>query len=232
MNLRDLQHLLRPIRTALANTIARGTLKLLDDAKKFQAVQVELLEDEIRDDVERIQEYGFTSVPLEGAETVVAFIGGRRDHGVVIKCDDRRYRLKGLEKGEVAMYTDQGDKVVFKRGGTLEIHASTKVKIFSPLVEMTTDLKVTGNVEVVGTTALKGATTVGTVSAPTTFDVKGAIDATSTIHSSTTITGVTDVVGGSKSLKNHTHPAGSYAITEVGAGGSVDSVTGSSGAPS
>lgn len=197
MTLREVAILLRPVKTRLDNVLARGVLKLLDDSKKVQIAQALVGKEETRDELERLQEYGFTSVPQDGAELVIGFVGGRRDHGVVLKCDDRRYRVTGLQKGEVAVYTDQGDKVVFKRGGTIEFTASTKVQINAPLVELQTDLKVNGDVNCSGT-----------------------------------VTGTTDVVGGGKSLKNHTHTAGSFSITEGAVNGQVDPVTGSSGAPS
>ncbi len=46
---------------------------------------------------------------------MVLALGGRSNNYVVIKCDDRRYRLSGLAEGEVALYDDQGQKVVLYR---------------------------------------------------------------------------------------------------------------------
>lgn len=57
---------------------------------------------------------------------------------------DRRYRLKGLESGEVAIYTDEGDKVHLKRGkvidietGTLNIKAAVAVNFDTPQITQT-----------------------------------------------------------------------------------------------
>lgn len=136
MNLNDVAKLLNPIRVRLANTVARAVVNLIDDSLKMQILQVALSEDETRSDIERFQNYGFTSVPLAGAESVVLFVNGRRDHGLAIAVDDRRYRLSSLESGEVAVYTDQGDSIVIKRGGNIEVTASTKVKVDAPAVEL------------------------------------------------------------------------------------------------
>lgn len=122
------QHLIAPLRTQLTNVVARAVVKLVNDGKKMQILQLELLEDETRDDCERVQNYGFTSVPEDGAEAVALFPGGGRDHGLVIAVDDRRYRLKGLAKGEVAVYDKQGSKIVLKSNGDIEITASGDVK--------------------------------------------------------------------------------------------------------
>jgi phage baseplate assembly protein V len=99
--------------------IGRCILRAISDDKAVQLVQAQLLADEIQDDVERIQQYGYTSVPLPGAEGVVVFVGGNRDHGLLIACEDRRYRLKGLVGGEVALYTDEGDFIKLGRGNTI-----------------------------------------------------------------------------------------------------------------
>lgn len=132
----DFRKLLKPLRDAISNLVSRAVVNRVDDARKVQELQLDVLAEETRDGVERFQEYGFTSVPLEGAEAVVLFVGGRRDHGLAVAVDDRRHRPTGLQPGEVAVYTDQGDKVIIKRGGTIEVTASTKVKVDAPLVEL------------------------------------------------------------------------------------------------
>lgn len=116
--------------------VARAVVERVNDAKKMQLVQLGILTDETREDIERVQNYGFTGVPLEGAEAVVVFVGGRRDHGLAIAVDDRRYRVKGLKPGEVAIYTDEGDQITIKRGGNITVKGAAKVIVDSPLVEL------------------------------------------------------------------------------------------------
>jgi phage baseplate assembly protein V len=119
----------KPISTRIANMVARATVKLVDDSKKIQILQVGVLKGETRSEIERFQNLGFTSVPEEGAEAVVLFVGGRRDHGYAVAVDDRRYRLKDLEPGEVAMYHKSGSKIVMKANGDIEVTADANVKI-------------------------------------------------------------------------------------------------------
>jgi phage baseplate assembly protein V len=111
-----LDHLLRPIRTRIANLAARALVRLVNDGAKLQVVQLGVLAGETREGCERFQEYGFTSVPLAGAEAVVIFPGGSRDHGLVVAVDDRRYRKKDLQPGEVALYNNDGLFVLLKSG--------------------------------------------------------------------------------------------------------------------
>ena len=101
---------LRRLSVRLAGVVSRAVVKRVDDSKKRQIVQAGLLEGETREGLEHYQPYGFTSVPHAGAEGVALFAGGERDHGLLVAVDDRRYRLTGLENGEVALYTDEGDK--------------------------------------------------------------------------------------------------------------------------
>lgn len=117
--------LLAPIRRRVRLMVSRAILSAVNDAGGIQAVQVKLLADEVRDSVERFQNYGMTSFPLPGAEGVMVCVSGNRDHGIVIAMDDRRYRIKGLQAGEVALYTDEDledhkHRIIFKRGGTIE----------------------------------------------------------------------------------------------------------------
>ena len=149
-----LQRALRPLSQRVQLMIGRAVLQLVNDGDAMQSLQVALLADELRGDVERFQNYGFTSHPMAGAEAVAVCVAGSRDHVIVVAVDDRRYRLKGLAEGEVAIYTDQGDHIVIKRGGTVEILAATKVDVRTPLVECGGNLVVRGTLQVDGHTEL------------------------------------------------------------------------------
>jgi hypothetical protein len=55
-------------RDRVANTIVRGVVQLADDGKKLQLLQLGALAGETIDNAEHFQPYGFSSVPLAGAE--------------------------------------------------------------------------------------------------------------------------------------------------------------------
>lgn len=100
----------------------RATVSKVDDGPKMQEVDVNLLQDEKKQSVERFQNYGFSSVPHgpkggKHAEAVVAFLGGNRSHATIIAIDDRRYRPKGLKEGESVVYDDQKQKILVGREG-------------------------------------------------------------------------------------------------------------------
>lgn len=120
--------------------VGRCVLQAANDAAGIQALQLSGLEGELIEDAERMQDYGFTSVPFPGAEAVLVFPGGLRSHGLVVAVGDRRYRLKGLQDGEVAVYDDLGQQMVLKRDG-IRIATSLKVEIEAPEVTLTADTR-------------------------------------------------------------------------------------------
>jgi phage baseplate assembly protein V len=140
----------------LGLTVSRAVLKLVNDASKLQGVQIALLDGEARATVERFQQYGFTGVPFPEAEALALAVGGSRSHMVVVAVDDRRYRMKGLQAGEVALYTDEGDYVLLKRGRIVEVKAGTKLRVDAPDAEFTGNVSVAGNLHVGGDTTCDG----------------------------------------------------------------------------
>lgn len=143
----------RSIRSRVAMSIARFVLESTDDSPKMQLMKTKLMADEVRTDVERFQNYGFTSHPQDGAEGVVIFPNGERAHGLIVAVDDRRFRLVKMAKGEVAMYTDEGDKIHFKRGNIIDVETKTLNIIATDSVNINTkdyNLTATGNITEIG----------------------------------------------------------------------------------
>lgn len=139
MNVNDLTRLLRPLAIRIANLVGRGVVKSADASQDLQTLQIEFLQGEVRDDIEHFEGYGLTAKPLAGAEVGVVFVGGRRDHGLAFGAVDRRYRIKSLESGEVAVYNHTGAKIVMKANGDIEATPGTGGKF-----------KVMGDVEASG----------------------------------------------------------------------------------
>lgn len=114
--MRTINKMMAPVVRKVQLMVARGVLAIVDDATKLQGVQVKLLSGEVRT-MERFQNYGFSSHPHPGAEVVAVFCGGNRDHGLAIAIDDRRYRIKNLQPGEVAISDDLGHEIRLTRTG-------------------------------------------------------------------------------------------------------------------
>lgn len=155
---RILQRTTGPLWRRLRLLISRGVVSLVNDSLKLQEVQVTLLGDEPAW-AERFQQYGYTSHPLSGAEAIVAAVSGSRAHLVALSVDDRRYRPRGLQPGEVCLYTDEGDEIRFKRGRVIGITAGSKVEVTAPeavfncstsVTLNTPDVFATGNIKADG----------------------------------------------------------------------------------
>lgn len=131
---RVFRKMLAPLGRRIRQIVARGIVRLIQDDKDMQLLQVTIQRGEVHDDVERFQEYGFTSHPHKGAEAVVGCVKGDRGHPVVIAVDDRRYRMKALKQGEVALYDDLGNYVHLKRDGSVEVNATDEVHAIAPNV--------------------------------------------------------------------------------------------------
>ena len=121
----------------------RMTLNSANDSPMMQELSFDGMISEGRKAVERIQHFGFTSMPLPrdqqqgqsgggggglgigttgqlkgaAAEGIALFMGGQRNHPVVIAVDDRRHRPMGLKPGENAQYDDQGQMTLLRRDG-------------------------------------------------------------------------------------------------------------------
>jgi phage baseplate assembly protein V len=127
------------VQRRVMNMVTRGVIAESNDEPGMQNVQVSLLFDEAKVAVERMQNYGFSGHAPRDSEVVVVFIGGGRDHGVIISTDSRDSRMTGLAEGEVAVYTDEGDSIVLKRDNTVEV--TTKKLIIKAEDEVTIETK-------------------------------------------------------------------------------------------
>ena len=139
MDIKDLLKIIAPLQRKIMLMIGRAVLTTIKDTDGYQKLQIALLSGDVSDGVQRLQNYGWTSVPKAGADAIFVCVGGSHDNGIVIACDDKRYRLKGLASGEVAIYTDEGDKIHLKRGNNIEITTT--------ILKVNGKLTVTGNIE-------------------------------------------------------------------------------------
>jgi phage baseplate assembly protein V len=110
------QKILAPIKLKIMMIIGRAIVAAIDDSNNTQLLQLKLLADELATNVERFENYGFSSYPLTDSQALAAFINGNRNHGIVLCVHDRRYRPSYLSSGEVSFYTYED------KSGTHRIH--------------------------------------------------------------------------------------------------------------
>lgn len=100
-----LMRLLDPIRRRIALMLRRAIIEEVNDKNPVQAVKLGIFKGECRKGVERIQEYGFSSVPLPKCRAIAASVDGECAHELVIATDDREYRPRQKDPGDVMLYT-------------------------------------------------------------------------------------------------------------------------------
>jgi phage gp45-like len=125
---------------------ARSTVSSVDDTKLMQEMAGNFLKGESRKAFESPQNYGFTSVVRDAmkgadgqiqecAEAFISFLGGNRSFPVCTVMDDRRFRLKNLAKGDVAIFDYLQHQLHFNNDGvflTGRTDKKIKFQLFDP----------------------------------------------------------------------------------------------------
>lgn len=126
--------MVRPLQNKVLLMVGRGIILAVNDGTKIQQLQITLLADEVKDQVESFQHFGFTSNPPQNTECIMVSVAGSRDHGVVIATENRELRLKGLAPGDSAQYNKNG-KHIWLKGDNAEMLLE-KLKIQNSSHEM------------------------------------------------------------------------------------------------
>lgn len=182
----------------------RCVLTQVNSTPEVQLVQADALADEQLQDNEQFQDYGYTSNPPPGTMAVVLPLGGRTSHGIVIATEHGDYRLKSLKPGEVALYTDEGAKIVLGRGRVIsvdcdefrvncknyQVNASGGAKFDTPMVTASAQVTAQGQINGNGGMAVQGGNGAAVTGS---LNITGAVTASG------------DVKAGAISLQQHTH---------------------------
>lgn len=144
--------------------IGRGRIKTGNDDGPVQFQQVRLGVLETIDNLPRLAEYGFNSMPPAETDAIVLFMGGNRSQGVIVATGSQQFRMRSLKPGEVSISDNKGQSVhltqegIVVDGGGLPILVKNtpSVTLDTPDVTMTGDLHVKGSVDVEMNIVAKG----------------------------------------------------------------------------
>lgn len=207
----DIAAALQLVERRRSGMVRRVIVKQSDDTKEVRTLQVSGIAKQVNSGVEHLEPFGFSSNPPEGAEALKIEVGGSPAHPLILVAFDRRYRIKNLQPGEAIVFNQWGDYIKFSQdrhirvvadtavdvtAPNVNINATTKVTLTTPLVECSQNLKVDGNLEVDGTSDLKGDIT-----------AEGNLTAATGTITGATLSGTTDVLIGPthKSGAGHKH---------------------------
>lgn len=154
--LQQVHNMLERLQRKVAMTIAPVIITATDDSGPVHRAQVRVNGTPERiDNVAVSQLYGFASHAMAGTDATAIFVGGDRSNVVIVSTGNQKARKRGLATGEVALYTDEGDYVLLRRGKIVEvvaqeqctittrtatIKASDKVRVEAPRLECTGDI--------------------------------------------------------------------------------------------
>lgn len=132
--------------------VGRGRIKTGNDEGAVQKQQVRLGAFETFDDIPRIGEYGFNSMPPADTDAVLIFVGGNRLDGVIIGTGNQTFRMRSLKPGEVSISDNKGQSVyltqqgIVVNGGGLPVLVTNAptITLDTPLVHATGDVHVDG----------------------------------------------------------------------------------------
>ncbi|HDX1124358.1 phage baseplate assembly protein V [Pasteurella canis] len=153
--MQGLNRVLAPIKRSLKLLVNRGVMSFVSDEHKRQNVQIRLQSDEVIDDAERFQNYGFSSVPSAG-EVIAVEVGGKRSHIAVLVVDDKGVRPTGLKAGDVVVYHQEGHSFLLTEQGEVVLTCKKfTVRAEQEVLFETPQTRFSGDVDIVGQSTAK-----------------------------------------------------------------------------
>ncbi|MBF0892755.1 phage baseplate assembly protein V [Gluconobacter sp. LMG 1744] len=140
----------------------------------------------IRDDIRLVQQYGFLSAPLAGANAIVHSIMGSDTNNMITATHDERYTPRNAKPGEVILFDYQGQAIELRQDQTININSMK-----------TTTINVDGKNQITITDGLIHITGNATIDKDVEID--------GNLHVKGNITCDSDVTASGKSLKSHVH---------------------------
>lgn len=107
--------------TQTARQAFRGVLSGTNSAQSYQSAQVEGLDDEVIQDAELYQHFGFTSNPPAGTKAIVIPLHGLTSHSVIIATENGNFRVQALKSGETCIYNQSGASITLRNGRVIDI---------------------------------------------------------------------------------------------------------------
>ncbi|HEI9922924.1 TPA: phage baseplate assembly protein [Serratia marcescens] len=147
--------ILRQLGRRVAMMIGIGKITGYGDAGGIQKLQYQTPL-EVKGDTPRMAEFGFSSGLPVGTDVVLAYLGGDRSSAVIVASNNQQYRISGLKSGETLIYNQWGVFVKLTENGieveakgkpvtvanatTVTVTATEKIRLETPLLEVTGDV--------------------------------------------------------------------------------------------
>lgn len=151
---------IEPLLIRIKTLVAKGVLASIEDSTEVQLFKISGIEDDVLEDVERIQEYGRSSYPPVESQVIYAALNGNKDHAVILKTAYDQARPKDMEEGDNIVWDIHGNLIELTAEG-IKITSNTGGEV----------LIKDGNISLNGDTpvARKGDTTLSDITDDPTF---------------------------------------------------------------
>ena len=148
--------LLESLRRSLRLLVGKCVIEAAEKSSDGINVDFVVLGNERHSGVRLMQHYGFASVPKSGSHGVALFVGGARDDCVLVASQGAPSGIPSLDAGEVALFSEFGQKVVLDKNGNVDVFpASGKDILFNGRVIAKNGLVSEGDVLAVGEVTAK-----------------------------------------------------------------------------
>ena len=136
--------------------IGRGRIKTGSDDGPVQMHQIRLSRFETFDDIPRLSEYGFNSMPPPESDAVLVFAGGNRRDGVIVATGNQQFRMRSMKPGEVSISDNLGQSIYLTQQGIvidgaglpILVQNTPSVTLDTPTVHATGDVHIDGELVV------------------------------------------------------------------------------------
>ncbi len=113
---RYIDRLLRPITRRLSAMVVRAVVVDVVEDLQRQGLQVRMDSDESGDNIERFQQYGFSSVPPADSEAIIAALKGNLAQRVALAVEKKELRPQG-DSLDVFIYHAEGHSIQLTKDG-------------------------------------------------------------------------------------------------------------------
>lgn len=113
-----------PLARRISLVTSKCVLNIINDKTETQSAQAEFFTEEVFDDAEVWQNYGFTSAPPKGTEGIALFAGGERVDPLIIATECKGKRFKDLNEGDTSVYSTAGNYIRVNADNSINIKSN------------------------------------------------------------------------------------------------------------
>lgn len=130
-----MKDIINKLTNKIYSIVLKGDVKTTDDSKDFQELELSLMDNDPLKEVINIKQFGFASNPPKDTSVLVLCNGGDKGSAVVIGSELPSKRLRNLDEGDSAIYSDPETFVMtVSKDGKIHLKAK-KIEMDTPTIK-------------------------------------------------------------------------------------------------